>query len=174
MRLTTVILAAGQGTRMKSAMPKVLHPLAGKPMVHYAVAAATEVTDTLPVLVIGHGGDRVRAAMGDRARYAVQEPQLGTGHAVRQACDLLFGQADAVLVTYADMPLLTARSLARLTETHAASGAALTLLTVVAQDPRVWPHRARGRRAGQGDCGGGGLHTGATRDPRAQHGGLLL
>ncbi len=144
MRLTTVILAAGQGTRMKSTLPKVLHPLAGKPMVHYAVAAATEVTDTLPVLVIGHGGDQVRAAMGDRARYAVQEPQLGTGHAVRQARDLLSGQADAVLVTYADMPLLTARSLARLINTHAASGAALTLLTVVAQDPRGFGRIVRG------------------------------
>lgn len=144
MRLTTVILAAGQGTRMKSAMPKVLHPLAGKPMVHYAVAAATEVTDILPVLVIGHGGDQVRAVVGDCARYAVQEPQLGTGHAVRQARNLLFGQADAVLVTYADMPLLTARSLARLIETHAASGAALTLLTVVAQDPRGFGRIVRG------------------------------
>jgi len=107
MRLTAVILAAGQGTRMKSTTPKVLHPLAGQPLVSYAVDAATRVTGVAPVLVVGHGGDQVREALGDRARYVTQAEQLGTGHAVLQARTLLAGEADAVLVTYADMPLVT-------------------------------------------------------------------
>ncbi len=99
---------------MKSALPKVLHPLAGQPLVHYAVATATAVTGAPPVLVVGHGGDQVRAALGDRARYVTQAQQLGTGHAVLQARELLRGQAEAVLVTYADMPLLTASTLQQL------------------------------------------------------------
>src|SRR5512142_2337310 len=95
--LTAVILAAGQGTRMRSALPKVLHPLAGRPMVDYSVATATAVTGKPPVLVIGHGAEQVRAAVGDRARYALQAEQLGTGHAVRQAYDLVAaeGKSDA-------------------------------------------------------------------------------
>ena len=82
MRLTAVVLAAGQGTRMKSALPKVLHPLAGQPLVHYAVTAAAAVTGQSPVLVVGHGAEQVKAFLGDRARYVTQAQQLGTGHAV--------------------------------------------------------------------------------------------
>lgn len=136
MRLSAVILAAGQGTRMKSALPKVLHQLGGKPLVLYAVETATRVTGASPVLVVGHGADQVRAALGNRVRYASQPQQLGTGHAVLQARELLAGQADAVLVTYADMPLLTEQTLRELVESHRASGAVLTMLTVVADDPR--------------------------------------
>jgi len=136
MRLTAVILAAGQGTRMKSATPKVLHPLAGQPLVRYAVDTATQVTGAAPVLVVGHGGDQVREALGDRARYVIQAEQLGTGHAVLQARALLAGESDAVLVTYADMPLVMEETLRRLVERHAQGAAALTMLTVVSQDPR--------------------------------------
>ncbi|PKO23051.1 MAG: UDP-N-acetylglucosamine diphosphorylase/glucosamine-1-phosphate N-acetyltransferase [Chloroflexi bacterium HGW-Chloroflexi-1] len=135
MRLTAVILAAGQGTRMKSTTPKVLHPLAGQPLVSYAVDTATRVTGVAPVLVVGHGSERVRAALGDRARYVMQAEQLGTGHAVLQARELLLGQADAVLVTYADMPLLTEQTLRQMVEAHSRSASALTILTVVNEDP---------------------------------------
>ncbi len=134
--LTAVILAAGQGTRMKSALPKVLHPLAGRPLVYYAVATATEVTGAPPVLVVGHGAGRVRAFLGDRARYAVQSEQLGTGHAVMQARELLQGQTDKVLVTYADMPLLSEGTLRILCGSHEHSRATLSLLTVTTADPR--------------------------------------
>ena len=133
--LTAVILAAGQGTRMKSSLPKVLHPLAGQPLVDYAVGTATAVTQRLPVLVIGYGADEVRAAVGERARYVVQAQQLGTGHAVRQAQELLAGEAGSILVTYADMPLLTAETLQVLAASHDRHGATLTLLTVEASDP---------------------------------------
>src|SRR5512143_4105814 len=105
MRLVSVVLAAGQGTRMKSALPKVLHPLGGQPLVCYAVDMATAVTGRPPVLVVGYAGEQVRAVAGERARYVWQAEQLGTGHAVLQARDLLVGEADAVLVSYADMPL---------------------------------------------------------------------
>ena len=135
MRLTAVILAAGQGTRMKSTTPKVLHPLAGQPLVSYAVDAATRVTGVAPVLVVGHGGDQVREALGDRARYVTQAEQLGTGHAVLQARTLLAGEADAVLVTYADMPLVTESTLQKMVAGYQHDGV-MSFLTVIAQDPR--------------------------------------
>ncbi len=135
MRFSAVILAAGQGTRMKSALPKVLHPLAGRPLVSYAVATATAVTGAKPVLVVGYGGGQVQASLGGAARYVTQAQQLGTGHAVLQARDLLLGQSDAVLVTYADMPLLTEGTLRGLTTAHQASRAVLTMMTVIADDP---------------------------------------
>ncbi|MEJ5199324.1 MAG: NTP transferase domain-containing protein [Anaerolineae bacterium] len=136
MRLTAVILAAGQGTRMKSALPKVLHSLAGRPLVEYAVETATAVTGTTPVLVVGHGSELVRQTLGDRARYVLQAQQLGTAHAVLQARDLLWGQADAVLVSYADMPLLTEATLRAIVAAYGAGGAAMSFLTVIARDPR--------------------------------------
>ncbi len=143
MRLMAVILAAGQGTRMRSALPKVLHPLAGVPLVCYSIATAAAVTGQKPVLVIGHGGDQVRAALGETARYVTQTEQLGTGHAVLQARELVQGQADVVLVTYADMPLLTAETLEQLIAAHTMGGATITLLTVVADDPRGFGRVAR-------------------------------
>ena len=109
MNLSAVILAAGQGTRMKSNLPKVLHRCLGKPMAWYALEAARQVTAGKPVMVIGHAADQVRQVLGDQAEYVLQEPQLGTGHAVMQAEPLLSGKSDLVLVIYADMPLLTAR-----------------------------------------------------------------
>ncbi|HNT05278.1 MAG TPA: NTP transferase domain-containing protein, partial [Anaerolineae bacterium] len=83
-RLGIVILAAGQGTRMKSRLPKVLHPVAGRPMVLYSLDAVSGWGESTPVLVVGHGADQVRALLGDRVVYAIQEPQLGTAHAVLQ------------------------------------------------------------------------------------------
>ena len=136
MRLTAVILAAGQGTRMKSDLPKVLHPLAGRPLVEYAVETALAVTGVPPVLVIGYGSEQVRAILGDRARYVLQERQLGTGHAVLQARSALAGQADAVLVFYADMPLLTAATLRAIVAGYECSGGVMSFLTLIANDPR--------------------------------------
>lgn len=136
MRSVSVILAAGQGTRMKSTTPKVLHRLAGQPLILYSVQTATAISGELPVVVIGHAGDQVKAVVGDRARYALQKEQLGTGHAVMQARDLLLGQADLVLVTYADMPLLTEATLQALVARHRESQGAMTIVTVIAQDPR--------------------------------------
>jgi bifunctional UDP-N-acetylglucosamine pyrophosphorylase/glucosamine-1-phosphate N-acetyltransferase len=85
MKITAVILAAGQGTRMKSDLPKVLHPVCGQPMIAHALAAAKSASTETPVVVIGHGAEAVREFLGDSARCVVQDPQLGTGHAVQQA-----------------------------------------------------------------------------------------
>jgi len=141
--LATVILAAGSGTRMKSTLPKVLHPVGGRPMVVRAVETALSLDEQPPVVVIGHGADRVRAAIGDRARYVVQAQQLGTGHAVRQAADLLRGQADHIVVYYADMPLLTTDTLQTLLIAHLSHAGPIALLTLIAPDPRGFGRIAR-------------------------------
>ena len=85
MKVTAVLLAAGQGTRMKSDLPKVLHPLAGKPMLWHALQAVKQASTEKPVVIVGHGADRVREFVGEMAVCVLQEPQLGTGHAALQA-----------------------------------------------------------------------------------------
>jgi len=134
MKITAVILAAGQGTRMRSALPKVLHPLLGRPLVLYSLEAATQATQSLPVLVVGHAAEQVQNATGEAARYALQEPQLGTAHAVMQAEPLLRGQSDLVLVTAADMPLLTVQTLQELIQTHINHPGPITLLSALADE----------------------------------------
>lgn len=136
MKTIAIILAAGQGTRMRSSLPKVLHPLLGRPMALYALEAARQVTAARPVMVVGHGADQVRAALGDLADYVIQEPQLGTGHAVQQAAALLRGQADTVLVLAADMPLLTTHTLTRLVQAQQSHHGPLTMLTVLSDQSR--------------------------------------
>lgn len=136
MKTVAVILAAGQGTRMHSDLPKVLHPLLGRPMVSYALDAASKATGTRPVLVVGRDAGPVRQVVGDRADFVVQENQLGTGHAVLQAEQLLDGQADQILVITADMPLLTAETLRRLVEAQQSFSGPFTMLTALSPDPR--------------------------------------
>jgi bifunctional UDP-N-acetylglucosamine pyrophosphorylase/glucosamine-1-phosphate N-acetyltransferase len=134
-RISIVILAAGQSTRMKSELPKVLHPLAGKPMVQYAVEMAAQLSSEKPLLVVGCGADEVRRVVGDRVVYVEQREQLGTGHAVLQARPLLEGRSEMVAVWYADMPLLSAETLRRLLELHGERKGPITMLTVEADDP---------------------------------------
>ncbi len=136
MKITSIILAAGQGTRMKSDLPKVLHPVCGKPMVWHALQAARVVSEETPVMVIGHGADGVREAIGDAVRFVVQAEQLGTGHAVQQAESTLKGDTDLILVSSADMPLLTGETLSKLVETQKENSGPMTMLTIVADDPR--------------------------------------
>ncbi len=143
--ITAVILAAGRSTRMRSRLPKVLHPLLGRPMALYAVDAARAATGASPVVIIGHEAGQVRQALGDSATFVLQEPQLGTGHAVWQAESLLRGKADVLLVTTADMPLLTAETLRKLIQAHLAQTGPLTLLTVVSQDSRGFGRVVRDR-----------------------------
>ncbi len=136
MNLSAVILAAGQGTRMKSNLPKVLHRLLGKPMAWYALEAARQVTAVKPVMIVGHAAEQVQQVLGDQAEYALQQPQLGTGHAVMQAEALLTDRADLVLVTYADMPLLTADALHKLVELARSHTGPISMLTVTAAETR--------------------------------------
>lgn len=136
MKLSAVILAAGQGTRMKSSLPKVLHPLLGKPMAWYALEATRQVTGSLPVMVVGHAADQVRQVLANQAKFVLQQPQLGTGHAVMQAEPVLADKADLVLVTYADMPLLTAETLAKLVESAQAHTGPVSMLTIFTDETR--------------------------------------
>ncbi len=144
MKTTAVLLAAGQGTRMKSEFPKVLHPVCGLPMIAHSLAAAQAATTGMPVVVIGHGAEAVREYLGQTVRCVVQDPQLGTGHAVQQAEAELKGETDLVLVTYADMPLLRAETLKRLVEAQKSNPGPMTMLTAIASDPRGFGRVVRG------------------------------
>jgi len=136
MKITAVLLAAGQGTRMKSDRPKVLHPLCGKPMLWHVLEALRAATTEKPVVIVGHGAEAVQEYLGDSAECVLQEPQLGTGHAAMQAEPLLRDKTDYVIVTYADMPLLRGETFERLVETQRQNTGPLSLLTVIADDPR--------------------------------------
>lgn len=139
-----VVLAAGQGKRMRSRHPKVLHPLAGKPMIEYVVAALREAGVEEQVIVIGHQGESVRQALGEGYRYAYQDPPRGTGDAVLKAEAALPATADTLLVVCGDTPLLQAETLRRLFEQHLAAGAQATLLTAHRDDPAGYGRVIRG------------------------------
>ena len=134
-----VVLAAGEGTRMRSAAtPKVLHPLCGRTMLGHVVAAARAVDPEHLVVVVGHGREQVTAHLAEidpAALAVVQEQQNGTGHAVRVALDALPELAGTVMVVPGDAPLLTGEALTALVADHAAAGAATTLLTAHMADP---------------------------------------
>jgi bifunctional UDP-N-acetylglucosamine pyrophosphorylase/glucosamine-1-phosphate N-acetyltransferase len=132
--LTIVVLAAGQGTRMKSDLPKVMHPLAGRPMVQFVMDAARALEPASLVAVVGYGADLVRQALGEGTATVAQEQQLGTGHALLQAEGSVAGRAGTVLVLYGDTPLIRPRTLRQLVEHHQADGAAVTLLTFRPED----------------------------------------
>ena len=136
MKVTAVLLAAGQGTRMESDLPKVLHPLAGKPMLWHTFQAVNQACTEKPVVVVGYGADLVREYVGDDAVCVLQEPQLGTGHAAMQAESILLGESDYVIVTYADMPLLRGETFQQLVELQKKNTGPISMLTVVAEDPR--------------------------------------
>lgn len=133
-----VVLAAGEGTRMKSSTPKVLHQLAGRTLVGHAVAAAQELEPEHLAVVVGHGRDRVSEhlkGIAPAAVVVVQEQQLGTGHAVGVALAELPKLDGVVVVTYGDVPMLTGETLRHLVDTHVADGNGATVLTAEVADP---------------------------------------
>ncbi|MBW6495761.1 MAG: bifunctional UDP-N-acetylglucosamine diphosphorylase/glucosamine-1-phosphate N-acetyltransferase GlmU [Burkholderiaceae bacterium] len=131
--MNIVVLAAGQGKRMRSELPKVLHPLAGRALLGHVLACARSLAPQRLVVVVGHGAEQVRAAVsGDDIRWVMQDPQLGTGHALAQALPEL-DDSVPTLVLYGDVPLTRVGTLARLLK--AAAPAALGLLTVELADP---------------------------------------
>src|ERR1700690_837572 len=136
MKVAAILLAAGQGTRMKSDLPKVLHPICGKPMLWHVLEAVKKVATEKPVVIVGHGAEQVNAFVGGTADCVLQEPQLGTAHAALQAAPLLRGRSDYVLVVYADMPLLQGETFRQLVEAQQANSGPFSLLTVMADDPR--------------------------------------
>jgi len=134
--LNIVILAAGLGKRMQSDLPKVLHPIAGKPMLAHVLDNASQLNPDRVIVVVGHGADAVRSAFAGRAglEFVVQSPQQGTGHAVQQAVPQLLqgGEDDATLVLYGDVPLVQPATLARLL---AARADGMAVLTETLSDP---------------------------------------
>lgn len=132
--MVSVILAAGKGTRMKSSLPKVLHAVAGKPMLSHVLAAAREAGASRTVVVIGFGGDAVRAAIGAESEYVVQTEQLGTGHALLHAQPALAGFDGTVLLLCGDTPLLKGETLKNFVALHRSSDAAATVLSAVPGD----------------------------------------
>ncbi len=132
MNLCVCILAAGQGKRMYSRLPKVLHRIAGKPLVGHVLDAAAVLTDSLPVVIYGHGGGQLKDYYADRSVVWIeQREQLGTGHALQQALPALPAEA-LILILYGDVPLLSVETLRKLLDA-AASG--FSLLTVRLADP---------------------------------------
>jgi len=131
--LSIVILAAGKGTRMRSALPKVLQPLAGKPLLRHVVETSRSIGAEELCVVYGHGGDTVQDAFADDGlSWALQEPQLGTGHAVQQAMPHV-SAGNTVIVLYGDVPMVTAGLISRLAD--ATDGGKLALVTVDAEKP---------------------------------------
>lgn len=131
-----VILAAGMGTRMRSQLVKVLHPLGGKPMLTYPIEALRQAEVSRIIIVVGHQADRVRATVGEGVEYVVQEEQLGTGHAVAQTAQLLSDFDGLVLVTYGDTPLYRWESYAEFIQAHRDSGAVASVMSTHVDDPR--------------------------------------
>ncbi|WP_337874953.1 bifunctional UDP-N-acetylglucosamine diphosphorylase/glucosamine-1-phosphate N-acetyltransferase GlmU [Exiguobacterium sp.] len=139
-----VILAAGKGTRMKSKLYKVLHPVLGKPMVEHVVDQLDQIGVSRQIVIVGHGAEAVQDTLGTRVEYAVQEEQLGTGHAVQMAEAELAGKAGATLVVCGDTPLLTAETLEALLAHHEAQQAKVTVLTAIADDATGYGRVVRG------------------------------
>jgi bifunctional UDP-N-acetylglucosamine pyrophosphorylase/glucosamine-1-phosphate N-acetyltransferase len=133
--ITAIILAAGQGTRMKSSQPKVLHEILGRPMIAYLLDTLKEVGVEDIVVVVGHQAEAVQAALKDyQLRFVVQEPQLGTGHAVQVALPAVDPGAGTVMVLCGDAPLISGESITALRQLHGSTGAAVTVQTIELPD----------------------------------------
>ena len=132
-----VILAAGQGTRMKSALPKVLHQIAGRPMLEHVLRTSTSVEPSTTTLVVGHKAELVQERLARHAnlKFAVQQPQLGTAHALQQTEPVLAGRTGTLILLSGDVPLLTAATLRRLIDTHCGEAAAATVVTATVERP---------------------------------------
>lgn len=134
-----VILAGGLGKRMQTELPKVLNELHGKPLIcHVLDAVATSGVCEHPVIVVGKKRELVMEALGPEYRYAVQEEQLGTGHAVSMARESLVKSSKPVIVLYGDMPYVSAETIRTLAERHVETGAKLSMATVTVPDFDGW------------------------------------
>jgi bifunctional UDP-N-acetylglucosamine pyrophosphorylase/glucosamine-1-phosphate N-acetyltransferase len=136
MKTTAVILAAGKGTRMKSNLHKVLHPILGKTMIQHVINSVAPAISEKPIVVVGQDAESVMAAVEGQAHFALQAEQLGTGHAVLSAKQSVTEDTDIVLVSFADMPLFRTETYAKLIELQQNNSGPITMATVIAQDPR--------------------------------------
>lgn len=135
MKTTAIILAAGQGTRMKSKLPKVLHCALGKPMVQWVIDCLSQAGIVEKIAVLGHGSEKVAPVVEKQAQIVIQTEQLGTGHAVMQGISALQQDNQCVLVVCGDTPLLRSETIEALLKKHASENNAVTVLTAVTEDP---------------------------------------
>ncbi len=145
-QINALILAAGKGTRMKSELPKVLHKVAGKKMVDHVIQACKEAGVERPILIVGHQGEKVQAALGSELDFVFQHQQLGTGHAVMQAEELLKEFNGSLLVLCGDTPLVQGTTLTNLVEKHIKTKAVATVLTALMEDPTGYGRIIRGNK----------------------------
>ncbi|SEP06171.1 bifunctional UDP-N-acetylglucosamine diphosphorylase/glucosamine-1-phosphate N-acetyltransferase GlmU [Paenibacillus sp. OV219] len=136
MKVMAVVLAAGQGKRMKSKLYKVLHPVCGKPMVGHVLQTVKDANCERTVVVVGHGAETVQSYLGDGAEFVLQAQQLGTGHAVQMAEPLLGEEAGTTVILYGDTPLVTSGTIQSLLDIHTKNEAAATVLTAVVPNPQ--------------------------------------
>ncbi|MBQ3435210.1 MAG: NTP transferase domain-containing protein, partial [Selenomonadaceae bacterium] len=148
MKRYAVVLAAGQGTRMKSKQYKVLHPVCGKPMVQHVMDQVSKLGVEKTVTVVGFGAEQVKEQLGAQCEYALQEEQLGTAHAVMQAAPYLQGLEGVTIVVCGDTPLITAETMKALVEHHLAAKAKATVLTAIADDPAGYGRIVRNSAGG--------------------------
>lgn len=139
-----VILAAGQGTRMKSKLYKVLHPVCGKPMVQHVVDHIQTLDVNRIVTIVGHGAEKVKQQLGNKSEYVLQAEQLGTAHAVQQAEAILGSEEGTTLVVCGDTPLIRPETMQALFEHHQAKKAKATILTAIAENPTGYGRILRG------------------------------
>jgi bifunctional UDP-N-acetylglucosamine pyrophosphorylase / glucosamine-1-phosphate N-acetyltransferase len=144
MKKMAIVLAAGQGKRMKSKLYKVLHPVCGKPMVSHVLDAVREASCERSIIIVGHGADAVKSELGQSAEYALQEKQLGTGHAVMQAKPMLAEEDGVTVVICGDTPLVRKETVEAMIALHLQQGAAATILTAEINDPTGYGRILRG------------------------------
>ena len=146
-----VILAAGKGTRMKSALPKVLHRVAGQPMIEHVLAQAAALNPRSTTVVVGHEADTLKTALASHQglAFVVQEPQRGTAHALLTAESALRGHTGTLVLLSGDVPLLSAATLKRLVNRHSSAGAAASVVTAVVEDPGGYGRIVRSGQPGE-------------------------
>jgi UDP-N-acetylglucosamine diphosphorylase/glucosamine-1-phosphate N-acetyltransferase len=134
--IAVIVMAAGKGTRMNSDSPKVMHHVGGQPLIEHVLAAARELHPNRLIVIVGHQREKVKASIqAPDVEFAIQEPQLGTGHAVLQAKPLLNDFAGEIVILSGDVPLLRAKTLQRLIHQHRSKRAAATVLSTTCPDP---------------------------------------
>ncbi|ACL70869.1 bifunctional UDP-N-acetylglucosamine diphosphorylase/glucosamine-1-phosphate N-acetyltransferase GlmU [Halothermothrix orenii] len=147
-QVLTIILAAGKGTRMKSGLAKVLHPVAGKPMISHVINSASPISSSV-VVIVGYQGDKVKETLGTGYTYVRQEEQLGTGHAVLQAKKLIKKHQGQVLILCGDTPLLREKTLSELVDAQRETGAGVAVLTADIDNPRGYGRIIRNEAGNQ-------------------------